>query len=212
MGGGIAANGRKLSVLFSSYDVWNEENIIQCFKELTPNATTVFEAAWTGKLSLLQEFLKEPDNLKKLQASEFRDGEGRTPLHLASACGHVDCVELLLSKGAEVNVCDGNDNRATPLACAASCGSVQVARVLLNNGADVNSGYEQGKTALHWAIQAGSVECAKILLVRITNNHLYNSKSCNITYYPGIRFLCHLHIFFCTEAKLYMLIYTIHIS
>lgn len=54
---------------------------------------------------------------------------------------------------------------ATALACSASCGSVEVMKVLLEHGANVNSGYEQGRTALFWSIQAGSVDCAKLLLV-----------------------------------------------
>jgi len=65
--------------------------------------------------------------------------------------------------GADVN---GYDNeKATPLACAASCGSLAVVEILLAHGADVNAGYDYGKTALHWAIQAGSVDCARKLLV-----------------------------------------------
>jgi len=55
--------------------------------------------------------------------------------------------------------------KATPLACAASCGSLPVVEILLANGADVNAGYDFGKTALHWAVQVGSVDCAKKLLV-----------------------------------------------
>lgn len=169
-GGG---RGRKLSVLFAAYDAWNEDNIVHRFREMTPTATSVFEASWTGNLALLEELFNEDDdnqehkeNLKKLRDREFRDSEGRTPLHLSSACGHASCVQLLLSKGAEVNSLDGNEHGATPLACAASCGSAEVVKVLLDHGANVNSGYEQGKTALYYSIQAGSVDCAKLLLVR----------------------------------------------
>ncbi|CAL8091609.1 unnamed protein product [Orchesella dallaii] len=164
IGGGYSNNGRKLSVLFSSYDAWNEEHIVQSFKELNnPTATSIFEAAWSGNLEGLKEILEDEENLSRLKEDGWRDNEGRTPLHLVSACGHVPCVEFLLSKGAEVNSCDSNE-KATPLSCAASCGSVAVLQVLLDHGADVNAGYEHGKTALHWAIQAGSVDCAKSLL------------------------------------------------
>lgn len=161
------SSGRKPSVLFSSQDTWNEENIIQSFKELSPSVTALFEAAWTGDLCQLEELLNQEENLVKLKdtgQTGFRDSEGRTPLHLAAACGNLPCVKLLLEKGAPVNVTDGKENRATPLACAASCGSVPVVKALLAGGADVNSGYVQGKTALHWAVQASSLECAKVLL------------------------------------------------
>ncbi|ODM98235.1 Transient receptor potential channel pyrexia [Orchesella cincta] len=164
IGGGYSNNGRKLSVLFSSHDAWNEEHIVQSFKELNnPTATSVFEAAWSGNLLGLTEILDDEENLNRLREDGWRDNEGRTPLHLASACGHVPCVELLLAKGAEVNSCDSNE-KATPLSCAASCGSVAVLEVLLAHGADVNAGYENGKTSLHWAVQACSVDCAKRLL------------------------------------------------
>lgn len=58
-----------------------------------------------------------------------------------------------------------DNEKATPLSCAASCGSLSVLEILLDHGADVNAGYDYGKTALHWSIQAGSVDCAKKLLV-----------------------------------------------
>ena len=48
--------------------------------------------------------------------------------------------------------------------CAAGCGSFACLELLLQHGAKVNAGYETGKTALHWAIQAESVDCTRKLL------------------------------------------------
>lgn len=166
--GSRGSGGRKFSVLFSANDTWSDENILQSFKELSSEATGIFEAAWTGNLEQLEESLSTDESLEKLRESGtggFRDSEGRTPLHLASACGHVECVKSLIEKGAPVNVTDGAESKATPLSCAASCGALQIVRLLLEGGANVNAGYEQGKTALHWATMASSVECAKALLV-----------------------------------------------
>lgn len=74
---------------------------MQSFKELSPTTTSIFEAAFTGDLNLLEDLLQDgnEENLDMLRKDEFKDSEGRSPLLLASACGHVSCVKLLLSKG-----------------------------------------------------------------------------------------------------------------
>uniref|UniRef100_A0A6T9FLC4 Uncharacterized protein n=1 Tax=Haptolina ericina TaxID=156174 RepID=A0A6T9FLC4_9EUKA len=61
---------------------------------------------------------------------------GRTPLHWASALGHVSVAELLIRAGADVNVID--EMHATPLHLAAEACKADVVRVLITAGAKPN--------------------------------------------------------------------------
>ena len=81
-----------------------------------------------------------------------RDGSGRTPLMLAADNeGYVpdDVMELLLSKGAQIDAQDPNGN--TALILAAKAGSMAGIEFLLHKGAAVNLKNSSGETALHWA-------------------------------------------------------------
>jgi len=91
--------GRKQSVLFASYDAWNEDHITQSFREMSPTIGSVLEAAWSGECDTLEELLKDDDTLTKINNGQLKDSEGRTPLHMSAACGHVKSVELLIKKG-----------------------------------------------------------------------------------------------------------------
>ena len=62
---------------------------------------------------------------------EATDEEGNTPLHLAAKCGHVDIVELMLSHGVDITVC--NNQKMTSLDVAIECGKEKVAEVFIKN-------------------------------------------------------------------------------
>jgi len=81
-----------------------------------------------------------------------RDGSGMTPLMLAADNeGFVpdDVMELLLSKGAQIDARDPKGN--TPLIIAARAGSMAGVEFLLHKGAAVNVKNTAGETALQWA-------------------------------------------------------------
>jgi ankyrin repeat protein len=61
------------------------------------------------------------------------DAEGRTPLHLAAAGGHLSVVELLLHNNADPNARDGAGR--TALAAAEAAGHAGVAELLRRGGA-----------------------------------------------------------------------------
>ncbi|XP_059470956.1 ankyrin-3-like isoform X1 [Neocloeon triangulifer] len=90
---------------------------------------------------------------------------GRTALHHAAQNGHVAVSEILLSRGADVNICD-NDN-ITPLIIAVRFSSREMCRFLVDNGADLSAEDNKGNDALHWACLQGKLEIAKYLLLEL---------------------------------------------
>jgi hypothetical protein len=87
----------------------------------------IWDLASQGDLGQLQEALNVG-----LDPSET-DYEGRTPLHLAAGKGHLDCITLLVERGAEVNVKD-NDGQS-PLLNALKGGHDKAVKILRNYGA-----------------------------------------------------------------------------
>ncbi|MDF2965326.1 MAG: alpha-latroinsectotoxin-Lt1a-like isoform [Rickettsiaceae bacterium] len=71
-------------------------------------------------------------------------------------------VDLLLSKGADVNA--RNDEGNTPLHLAAKCGYDEAVKVILSKGAEVNAINSENDTPLHLAISIHSVEVTRILI------------------------------------------------
>ncbi len=85
-----------------------------------------------------------------------------TPLHWASARGHVKVVRVLLEHGADVAV--QNEDGSTPLHRASRRGRVEVVHVLLQHGADPRAQDKNKSTPLHQASSGGHVDCARVLL------------------------------------------------
>ncbi|RYP72983.1 hypothetical protein DL770_007863 [Monosporascus sp. CRB-9-2] len=94
-----------------------------------------------------------------------KEMSGETPLHLLLKSPNTrnDILELLLSKGANVNAQD-NDSQA-PLYEACVSENVGAARILLEAGANVNDGENVfGRTALHEAIENQNLPLVNLLL------------------------------------------------
>ena len=65
------------------------------------------------------------------------DSNGRTPLHAAASESHIAIVELLITKGADVNAREVNG--WTPLHFSAAFFRKEIAELLIVKGADVNA-------------------------------------------------------------------------
>jgi ankyrin repeat protein len=59
----------------------------------------------------------------------YKNREGNSALHLAAQNGHLECVKLLVEKGANINL--PGKNRATPLILASGLGHFPVVEYLL---------------------------------------------------------------------------------
>ena len=90
------------------------------------------------------------------------DNAGRTPLHLASQCGHFEIVRLLIKHGADADA--RNCSQRTPLHLASFLGIPETVQVLIELGADVNARDEEHKTPLHLALSSGSPETLRVLI------------------------------------------------
>ncbi|CAN0896474.1 26S proteasome non-ATPase regulatory subunit 10 [Linum grandiflorum] len=97
------------------------------------------------------------------------DEEGWAPLHSAASIGSAPIVEILLSKGADVNL--KNDGGRTALHYAASKGWLKIAEVLIAHGAKLNVKDKAcrlyltvGCTPLHRAASVGKAELCELLV------------------------------------------------
>ena len=105
-----------------------------------------------------------------VNVNAYAPGEGHTALHEAVARRQVRVAELLLEKGAKVDVAGkyarAYVEREFPLHRAAAVGDVKLVKLLLDKGADPMALDYRGMTPLHAASAAGEVETAELLLKR----------------------------------------------
>ncbi|XP_060609077.1 E3 ubiquitin-protein ligase HACE1 [Anolis sagrei] len=93
--------------------------------------------------------------------------EKRSLLHIAANCGSVECLVLLLKKGANPNYQDISG--CTPLHLAARNGQKKCMGKLLEYSADVNICNNEGLTAIHWLAVNGRTELLHDLVQHVTN-------------------------------------------
>lgn len=117
----------------------------------------IFKAAAEGDLAKVQALIEKNPELVKA-----RDEEASTPLHGAAAAGHIEIVEYLLSKGADIDA--RNNANQNPLLYAAYNGRAPVVRLLLDKGADFKQPDRYGRTILHYPVREGHRDVVEILM------------------------------------------------
>eukprot|EP01090_Pellita_catalonica_P021236 TRINITY_DN7894_c0_g1_i1.p1 TRINITY_DN7894_c0_g1~~TRINITY_DN7894_c0_g1_i1.p1 ORF type:complete len:428 (-),score=65.38 TRINITY_DN7894_c0_g1_i1:275-1558(-) len=105
-----------------------------------------------------------------------------TPLHEAAGKSLVEIVELLVSKGADVNARDKFDN--TPLRmCASNAQSFatfdtfkRTVEILINAKADINAGTTINTTSLHSVVKWGNVDAVRFMLDKGADPNIRTTK------------------------------------
>ncbi|TVQ84887.1 MAG: hypothetical protein EA357_02015 [Micavibrio sp.] len=90
-------------------------------------------------------------------------------LAIAAGKGLTEYVTRFIAAGADV------DNHA-PVISAAINGHNDILRILIAAGADVNASYENGETALSYAVMNGYTDCADILIAAGADSHIRNDR------------------------------------
>ncbi|KAI3658667.1 hypothetical protein MP638_006731 [Amoeboaphelidium occidentale] len=111
----------------------------------------------TGDYNSLRSLTRSP----KLDVN-LVDDEGRSALMFSCMGGHVECVELLLERGALIHLSDYSGR--TCLHWAARYGHGTICEKLLYAGADIHAEDYQGKTPLHLSCTQASTEALCVLL------------------------------------------------
>merc|ERR1719310_1343396 len=87
-------------------------------------------AAWAGDLATLKRLVEEGVDL------EAKDDRGWTALMNAALQGKLDCLELLIAKGAKL---DATRSSGTALMVAAGSGKLDCLKLLIAKGANLEA-------------------------------------------------------------------------
>ncbi|PYR55875.1 MAG: hypothetical protein DMF85_18320 [Acidobacteria bacterium] len=137
-------------------------------------AKPVFDAAWHNDVTSMRAMLARDPSLADVRECLPRPSvagwfvrrsigeDAPRPLHVAARQGNADMVQLLLARGAKVNV--PGTLAVTPVHLAAQYDHEEAVKLLLAAGADVNARASGGLTPLHYAASRGWFAVAKTLL------------------------------------------------
>ncbi|MET9103890.1 ankyrin repeat domain-containing protein [Streptomyces antibioticus] len=120
----------------------------------------LFEAILTGDARSTKALLHRG------ASPERRNGDGTTPLYLASVQGEAEIARLLMEAGASPDIeSSGPGSDGTPLCAAACWGHTETVRQLLAHGADPNLREDQGtgRAPLEWADGGPHPDTAEVL-------------------------------------------------
>jgi len=119
----------------------------------------MYETAALGTTEQLSAVLRDDPG-----ALNRRNRFGWTMLHMAAFAGNAPTTQLLLDKGATVDVRADSKFRNTPLQTALLTGQYATAKLLLDRGADVLIRQSKGFTPMHEAAFLGRADLVQLLL------------------------------------------------
>jgi ankyrin repeat protein len=149
-----------------------------------------------GDVNAVTEFLD-----KYITAINQVDEDSYTALTMAAFKGQATVVELLLERGAQLDMRDSSGK--TPLMCAAGMGHTGIVELLWKKGASLNVKNNKNQTALMWAAIAGRTGTVEFfleqgvpadavdeynqtaLMLAKTNNHIQTAET--LEHWPEIQ-------------------------
>ncbi len=95
-----------------------------------------------------------------------RDIHGKTALTYANEQGHIEIQEMLISRGAEIDITSFKDIPGVKTLLMHICeqGIISKVQEILAKGVDINATDKNGKTALILTLEKGHIDIAKVLL------------------------------------------------
>ncbi|XP_061907047.1 histone-lysine N-methyltransferase EHMT1-like isoform X1 [Entelurus aequoreus] len=129
--------------------------------------TCLHLASKLGHYDIVQHLLSRTSKYINCQ-----DDGGWTPISWAIEHKHIEVFNLLLSKGADVNIRDKEQNVC--LHWAALSGCAEVAQALLDTQCDLNASNVHGDLPIHVAARENHFECVKLFLSRGVDLHQKN--------------------------------------
>ncbi|XP_066247456.1 ankyrin repeat domain-containing protein 29-like [Euwallacea similis] len=167
---------------------YSARNLDLNYKELTNKPESLIEAATLGNLNDVMRFTSDGADINMRDAAfntalheaakrghqpvvlfllrngaqHLPDHRGQTPLHIATAEGHIETVKTLLLRNADVNVSDGYG--LTPLHLACTYGYKDIAITLIECGANLEVDTKNFRTPLYIACSRNHSEVVETLL------------------------------------------------
>ena len=126
----------------------------------TRDSEAVMHAALTGDTARLRALLRDGAEVNGGQPDGVSCGE--TPLMIAAEMGNLQCMDILIKAGADVN--SKAQGGHTVLNVAVWRNNVKAVNKLARAGADVNSVNLYRRTALFHAARHGYHQCVKVLI------------------------------------------------
>jgi hypothetical protein len=127
-----------------------------------PNDFDLHQAVLDDDIQLVTRLLNKGVTIDIIGSRKYGYGSA---LHLAVREGHVDIAQVLIDRGAEVDVLDPDD--LTPLHNAAWNGNLDMAKLLLDAGANLHASTYDGDTPLSLAKQNNRNEVAAFFEARL---------------------------------------------
>ncbi len=129
------------------------------------------------------------------------NGEGRTPLMIATSYYGEKIAVQLIAKGADINHTDNNGNTTLHVISKPNHENINIVQLILDLGGDINAQNNEGNTPLHLAVTGCYKPYVNFLLSRGADLNIYNNKReraltlifdrtefqyCKLTHYPYV--------------------------
>jgi ankyrin repeat protein len=131
--------------------------VLAAFYRDRSDPVSLFAATQRGDTAAMEQLLQAGTRVDTVQ-----EGSAWSPLTCAARFGHVEAVERLLDRGADVNYVAGYFG--TPLANAAYSGKPNLIRLLILRGADPNRADASRYTPLMWAAASWNLDAVRVLI------------------------------------------------